>query len=269
MNIPSTFVPQMIRINFIHSDSSRFKTKAMNKNNANVVESGGHRLSIEVEAVTFDDFGTLRYSAGEKEDIIFPIMRALKKEGVNLRKRDFLQAYFRIDTSYHKMKSRTLQEHLLDDIIAETLEFVGSMPKNDEIIKRAVNSGLKTRKTRWYPDSIQVLQTLREKGYNLGLISNTHWRFLDDLRRKFEAYFDVITLSYEHGYMKPHSSIFLVTLERLRVNSDHCLHVGDDPEADIEGAKRLGIKTVFVRRKAKETRADLQISQLRDLLSFL
>ncbi len=241
-------------------------------NNAKVVESSDHKLLTEGKAVTFDDFGTLRYSTGEKEDIIYPIMRTLKKEGVNLRKRDFLQAYFRIDALYHEMKNSTLQEHLLDDIIAETLEFVGHMPRNDEIaeiIKKAVNSGLKTRETRWYSDSIQVLQALREKGYSLGLISNTHWRFLDDLRREFETYFDVITLSYEHGYMKPHPSIFLVTLERLRVNSDHCLHVGDDPEADIEGAKKLGIKTVFVKRMAKEARADHKISQLSDLLSFL
>jgi len=227
-------------------------------------------LLIEVEAVTFDDFGTLRYGAGEKEDIIYPIMRTLKKEGLDFKKRDFLEEYFRIDTTYREMKSRTLHEHLLDDIIAEVLEFLGHKPKNaDKVIRRAVDEGLKTRRARWYLDSVDVLLTLRKRGYKLGLISNTHWRLLDELRRKFEAYFDVITLSYEHGYMKPHPSIFLITLERLKVNSNCCLHVGDDPEADIEGAQRCGIKTAFVKRKAKETGADLHINQLKDLLAFL
>lgn len=226
-------------------------------------------MSIEVEAITFDDFRTLRYTTGEKEDIIYPILRALKREGLEFREKDFLEEYSRVDASYREMKSKTLRERLLDDMIAEVLKSLSQIPKNDEIIKKAVNKGLATRKAQWYAGSKHILSILKEKGYNLGLISNTHWRLLDDLRREFKIYFEVITLSYEHGYVKPHPSIFLATLERLNVSPDRCIHVGDDTEADIKGAAKCGIKTAFIKRGDKLVDSDLQISQLTDLLKFL
>ena len=226
-------------------------------------------MSIEVKAVTFDDFRTLRHAAGEKEDIVHPIVRALREEGLDFREEDFLKAYFRIDKSYRERKKKTLREDLLDDMIAEVLESLGCVPRSAEEIRKAVDAGLMTREARWYPDSIRVLMSLREKGYGLGLISNTHWRLLDDMRRELERYFEVITLSCEHGYAKPHPSIFTVTLRRLRVSPGRCLHVGDDPEADIKGAKGCGIKTAFVKRGTEEADSDLQIGQLSDLLALL
>lgn len=101
------------------------------------------------------------------------------------------------------------------------------------------------------------------------MISNTHWRFPENLRRKFKTYFDVITLSYEHGYAKPHPSIFLTTLEKLKVRADRCLHVGDDPVADIEGAERCGMKTAFIKRGDEAVNADMQIVQLSELPKLL
>jgi putative hydrolase of the HAD superfamily len=110
---------------------------------------------------------------------------------------------------------------------------------------------------------------LRKKGYKLGLISNTHWRVLDPTRRELDRYFDVTTLSYEHGYVKPHPSIFLDTLKKLGVSADCCLHVGDDPIADIEGARKTGIRTAFIKRERKTANADICIRRLTDLVGLL
>ena len=110
---------------------------------------------------------------------------------------------------------------------------------------------------------------LRSEGYKLGLISNTHWRFLPSLREQFEGFFDVITLSYEHGHVKPHPSIFMSTLEKLKVNPHQSLHVGDAPIADIEGARNIGMKTVFVNRKEVEMNADIEMKRITELAKFL
>lgn len=227
-------------------------------------------MILKVDAVTFDDFNTLRYGVGKGEDIIYPILRSLKKSRLEINEEDFLKEYFRADKLYREMLRETLRESLLDDILADVLVSLGQGSQCvNRAIRKAVDVGLATRKTKWYSGATHVLLTLKEKGYKLGLISNTHWRFLENSRRKFRTYFDVITLSYEHGYAKPHPSIFLTTLERLKVRADRCLHVGDDPVADIEGAKGCGMKTAFIKRADGEANADIQIRKLSELLRLL
>lgn len=136
-------------------------------------------------------------------------------------------------------------------------------------MREAVDYGLTTRKAKWFPNTRRTLSILRSKGYRLGLISNTHWRFLPNVKKQFEGFFDVITLSCEHGYVKPHPSIFLNTLEKLKANPNQSLHVGDDPIADVKGARDVGMKTVFVKRKEVETNADIEIGRITELATLL
>jgi HAD superfamily hydrolase (TIGR01509 family) len=222
-----------------------------------------------VKAVTFDDFLTLRYQTEQREDIIYPILAILKRR-LDVNEEQFLKHYFKENQLYQKRLRKTLRETLLDDIVASVLVTFGFDSETIHgIVEEAVNFGLATRKTRWFPNTRRTLTTLRSKGYRLGLISNTHWRFLPSLRKQFEGFFDVITLSYEHGYVKPHSSIFVTTLEKLKVNPNQSLHVGDDPIADIQGAKSIGMKTVFIKRKEVKTNADIEVKRIVELSTLL
>jgi len=222
-----------------------------------------------ITAVTFDDFNTLRYSLN-KEDIIHPVLRALWKRRVKIEEKDFLREYVKTDKAYRKNLRETLRESLLDDIITDVLASLGyESTRLPHTVTHAVNEGLATQKAVWYPDALPVLKTLQERGYKLGLITNTHWRILDKTRKEFEKYFEVITLSYEHGYVKPHPSIFTVTLKKLGVSANFCLHVGDDPIADVQGAKRVGIRTAFIKRGKRKAKADVRIKRLSELIELL
>lgn len=212
----------------------------------------------------------MRYPIKEKEDIIYPILRALKKRGLSVDDEKFLTPYFRADRVYRQRLEKTLRESLLDDIIMDTLVACKYDPVTvSSIVKEAVDYGLKTRKTKWFPSSKETLLALRKRGYKLGLISNTHWRISEHSRTEFSKFFDVITLSYEHGYAKPHPSIFVSTLKRLGTDANSCLHVGDDPVADIQGAKNVGMKTAFIRRRRIDADADIKIERLTELTKFL
>lgn len=227
-------------------------------------------MILKVKAVTFDDFNTLRYSAGEREDIIHQISRELKRRGLEFDDQEFLGHYYRADKDYRRTLRETLHESLLDEIVFSALVECGCEPENvREAVAEAVDQGIESRETRWFPDAKRTLRSLRERGYRLGLISNTHWRIPDALREKFDGLFDVVTLSYEHGYAKPHPSIFLETLNRLGVNPNDCLHIGDDPIADIQGARGVGMKTAFIERGRIETAADITICRLDELLKYL
>jgi HAD superfamily hydrolase (TIGR01509 family) len=227
-------------------------------------------VKLDVDAVTFDHFKTLVHPArGTEEDIVFPILRALRRR-MPIDEREFLKKYIQRDMEYRKELDETCCECLLDDIVLSSLSDLGF---DDEAVRNqvytAVDSGLATKGVLLYPDALETLEALRERGYLLGLISNTHWRWNENRRRLMDAHFDVITLSYEHGYAKPHPSIFHTTLDQLGVNEGRCLHIGDDPIADIQGAQGAGMKTAFISRDGAEADSDIQVEQLKDLLPYL
>jgi putative hydrolase of the HAD superfamily len=69
-----------------------------------------------------------------------------------------------------------------------------------------------------YEEVPDVLRQLREDGYMIGLISNTQ-RPLDIFERHFalDGLFNVAISSSDHGFMKPHPSIFQEALRRVAV----------------------------------------------------
>jgi putative hydrolase of the HAD superfamily len=97
-----------------------------------------------------------------------------------------------------------------------------------------------------YPDAVEVLRTLRERGIPVGVVSNIGW----DLRPVFRAhgldpYIDVYVLSYEHGIQKPDPQLFATACEALGADPRRTLMVGDDRRAD-GGATALGCGVHFV-----------------------
>jgi len=63
------------------------------------------------------------------------------------------------------------------------------------------------------------------------------------------AWFEGTLAAREAGCLKPDPRIFLMLLERAGLAPGHALHVGDDPLADVEGARRAGIDAVWVNRR--------------------
>jgi len=100
-----------------------------------------------------------------------------------------------------------------------------------------------------YDDAITVLQALLERGLHLGLISNSH-RSLAAFLEHF-ALTDVVSTtisSHEHGYLKPHPSIFVEALARAGATAETSLMVGDSLTADVGGALAVGMRALLLRR---------------------
>ena len=97
------------------------------------------------------------------------------------------------------------------------------------------------------PGTEAMLGTLKDR-YPLGLLSNfTHppaaRAILDVLG--ITSFFDVVLISGEVGYCKPHAYVFQLLVEGLGVEARELLYVGDDPEPDIDGACSVGIQPVW------------------------
>jgi len=61
---------------------------------------------------------------------------------------------------------------------------------------------------------------------------------------------DAIVLAEETGTNKPRPGAFHAVLGRLGVDAAEAIFVGDDPWCDMFGARRVGLKTIRVRRGA-------------------
>src|SRR5918912_3158182 len=101
-----------------------------------------------------------------------------------------------------------------------------------------------------YEDALPVLEELRRLGLSLALVSNGV-RDLDDFVLHHGLDVDAAVSSRQHGWIKPHETIFRAALERLGVEAREAAVVGDSLEDDIEGARALGMRAVLVDREGR------------------
>jgi HAD superfamily hydrolase (TIGR01509 family) len=125
-----------------------------------------------------------------------------------------------------------------------------------------------------YDDVEPALRTLAGRGLRLGLISNTH-RCLTSFQGHFQLEHLISTAvsSLEHGYMKPHPSIFQAGLARLGVEPQDAVMVGDSLAHDIEGARRVGMRAVLIHRSSETPAATIDgvpvVRRLTELASLV
>lgn len=128
--------------------------------------------------------------------------------------------------------------------------------------------------------SIETLQTLKSRGYRIGLISDTvltTGRYLTDFLRKYGMlkYFDFLVFSDRVEMVKPDRGVFLYAARKLGIEPEQAIHVGDFPWSDIEGALKAGFTAVqFTGADGPEKenvhpRADHVIENLADLCKIL
>ena len=106
-----------------------------------------------------------------------------------------------------------------------------------------------------YEDAIPTLRAARDRGLRTAIVSNTPWGSPAKLWRAevkrlgLGPYVDVVVFCSEAGWRKPARQIFEYTLERLGVQAERCVFVGDDPRWDLAGPRALGMQAVLIDRR--------------------
>ncbi len=118
---------------------------------------------------------------------------------------------------------------------------------------------------------------MRAAGLRLAIITNrAHGddEFVDELHAYgLREPFEVIISSDQVGYRKPHPKIFEAALEALDLGAAEVAMVGDRPEADVAGANRVGMPSIWIRKvtppervpTTEDEQPDYTIDELRDL----
>lgn len=124
-----------------------------------------------------------------------------------------------------------------------------NMPEDLSLIRR-LDGIRKTRGTNIFKLYGEVSQTLAElqKEYSLIMVSNCAY----SLRRTLpllglDGYFCKIVLSYEVGARKPDRIVYEKALAHMDFKPSECIFIADEI-SDLEGAKRMGMKTLLVKQ---------------------
>ena len=100
-----------------------------------------------------------------------------------------------------------------------------------------------------YPEAEQILKYLSEKGYKIGIIANQSAGTAERLEKwGLLKYIDVVAASAEEGVAKPDKEIFLRALKRAACSAENAVMIGDRLDNDIVPAKKLGMKTIWVKQ---------------------
>lgn len=99
-----------------------------------------------------------------------------------------------------------------------------------------------------YPDVKEILSLLSKK-YKLGIIANQVAGTQERINNwGIGKYFDIVVSSTEAGFAKPDLKIFQIAFAQAHCNPNHAVMIGDRLDNDITTAKKLGMKTVWVRQ---------------------
>lgn len=164
------------------------------------------------------------------------------------------------------------QEHVYDAEIfvrytARIIEEMGgSGPQVAACARRIYDEWAACQHFFLYDDVEPALRALAGRGLKIGLISNSH-RCLASFQQHFEldGLIAAAVSSSEHGYMKPHPSIFEAALTLAGVDAAESVMVGDSLKHDIEGARRVGMRGILVHRAEAPATAPEDVPIIRDL----
>jgi putative hydrolase of the HAD superfamily len=157
-----------------------------------------------------------------------------------------------LELAWDKSRDMPVRDHVLFMLSCIECRLPGKMT-DEEIsqVERAYADSILEHPPELLPGAKDALRAAADKGYRLGLISNTGktpgstLRVLMDRMGILER-FDFTTFSNEIMVRKPAEAAFRVTLEGLKTLPKAAVHVGDDPEKDVAGAKRAGMHAVQV-----------------------
>jgi putative hydrolase of the HAD superfamily len=205
-----------------------------------------------IKAIGFDLFNTLITAEPRSlEEATTQLVRSLQLSGFPLDGQTFKQAHKEAAARFIKESTRDGKETHNRYWISAALETFGfSVPPDDPRIARGVDAYFSAfiQGCQLIPETREILKILRGQ-YRLGLLSNfTHppaaMRIID--RMGLNPLFQVVLISGDLGFRKPHPSVFDSLMGQLRVKKEEILYVGDDPESDVQGALQMGIEPIWM-----------------------
>jgi putative hydrolase of the HAD superfamily len=231
---------------------------------ASICGAEGRTVMQHITAIGFDLFETLIVVENlRREEAVGRLMQSLKSSGLAIADERFFPIYRATARRFMEAAQHNGQETHNRFWVSTALQELGyDVQPDDTRIALAVETYF-TAFTDYavpIPGTMDMLAALKGK-YRLGLLSNlTHapaaLHIIDKLG--MAPFFDAVVVSGQLGYRKPHPKVFLALLDQLGTSKEQTVFVGDNLEADIQGAQHMGMQPVWMTyvqsQKAREGR---------------
>ena len=229
-----------------------------------------------IEAAVFDWGGTLDDGAWSDEIALDANRAAL--EAIGRTDIDAQAVNDALEAAEDAFQLESTDEVDLSVITRDCLAGIGCALTDDELEaymhawQRVVSEA-----ATLHPDSLRLLDELRDRSLRIVLISNTFTpgRFLVPALEAsgIGSRIDVFVFSSDHGKRKPDPSIFRHALDRLGVQPERAFFVGDRLDKDIAGAHEAGMTTVqatwFLAEESRDVAADYVAREPLDVLEIV
>lgn len=223
-----------------------------------------------VKAVLFDFGNTLFLFHIDVEELDRHTLQLLNQEGYQVSYEAFMEAMERIQGE----RERLYESHIelpSEQMYTRLLLALGIPPPKD-LVERLHHLYCQHFTYQMRPETEEVLRELKTR-FKLGIVSNSTSLAPAHILREtgLEGYFALILLSRDLGIRKPHPAIFQYALQGLGVEADEAVFIGDSLNHDVEGARRSGIRAIWITNKdqALEEGVEEVIEDLRQLLPIL
>ena len=195
----------------------------------------------DVESLSFDCYGTLiDWEAG----IVEALGQLLAVHGVELSGEEILALYAEVEPARQAGEYRLYREVLgsVVDAIGERLGFTPDPSQRASLADSIVE-------WRPFPDTVEALRALSQR-FELVIISNIDDDLFAHSAEHLSVPFDhVITAEQSRAYKPSHRS-FHMAFERMGRGPSGVLHVAQSLYHDIAPANELGLRSVWVNRRA-------------------
>ncbi len=215
---------------------------------------------MPLKAVLFDMFDTLMLIEKNHEfynPSMLRMYRYLNSHSIDVPFERFNEVYIQERDKLYAAAELNWEEPHFNVRVAATLKVLG--------YDYDISSSLVTTATSEFceefmtfvcidPDAAAMLRKLKDK-YRLGVVSNfaipecVH-KLLKAAR--IDRFFEVIVVSGAVNKRKPAAEIFQSALKLLNVTAAEAVFVGDTIDADIEGAKAVGMRAIYIDRRPQK-----------------
>ena len=220
-----------------------------------------------IKAVVFDLDNTLLDFMKMKTISINAAVNGMIESGMSIQKNKSIDEIFEIYDTKGYEHQEVFNEFIINKIGSINYKYLAAAIVEYKKAKE-ISLGL-------YPEVIPTLKKLQHMNLKLGIASDAPsreaWIRLYTLKIH-NIFQDVVTFN-DTGYHKPAKEPFIKISEKLNVNLNECMMVGDWPDRDIKGASQLGMKTAFARYGSTEdivnSGADHDLDSLSELVDII
>ncbi len=195
-----------------------------------------------VKAVIFDFWGTL-----VENGTYSPLKQTYKILRLRMSFGEFVETFEKA-FMMQEFESQT-------DGLKKALQALKITPKDFIIEKLIAIWNMNKLFAKPYEDTVQCLEELKNQKIKIALMSNCPKDSTEYILEKYDLnkYFDAIALSWKEKLLKTDKKLFDELIEKMGVDRNDVLVVGDSLETDIAGAEKAKLKSLLIDRRNTRT----------------